>query len=191
MIWWFGKFSVRQASKVTKAKSPPVRRGGKDREKKARPPERAFLMTGFQSETDVFSGSFGLLSGVATLAFFARQGDRSPHSASHEFHQPLNDAFIGVNSGTGQNLAAIARASPAGDLFRAVAILLVVGDGVVECGQHNGREQFSCTIALFIVKGSAVNEIFHLVFLIVLALAIFGVTFLMTYPARFGYPEFA
>ena len=43
------------------------------------------------------------------------------------------------------------------------------------------------TIALFVVKGSAVNEISHLVFLVFLALAIFGVTVLMTDKVRFGY----
>jgi hypothetical protein len=43
---------------------------------------------------------FGLLRRIATFAFFARQRDRGPYSATHEFHQTRHNPFIGVDAST-------------------------------------------------------------------------------------------
>src|SRR5690606_25268505 len=75
------------------------------------------------------SGGLGLgfLGGEATLALLARQRHRGAHALGDEFHQPLHHPLVGVDAGTGQHLAPVARARPAGDLLRPVAEFLVIG----------------------------------------------------------------
>src|SRR6056297_2199572 len=107
------------------------------------------------------SGRFGLRRRVAPLAFFARQRDGCAHTLRDKIHQPGHHTFVGVDSGAAQHLATIARACPTGDLLGAVAIFLVVGDGVIQRGQYDGREKFAGTVALFRVQGRAIDEILH------------------------------
>ncbi len=137
------------------------------------------------------SGGFCLFGCMAAFAFFTRKSHRGAHTTTDEFHQAGHNPFVGVDPRAGQHFATIARASPTGNLFRTVAILLVISDGIIQRGQYNSRKKFTSTIALFIVKGSAVNEILHLVFLVFIALVYFGAEPLMTDQIRFGYPSFA
>jgi len=50
-------------------------------------------------------GGFSLL---ATLGFFARQCNRGAHTLAYKFHQTTDNPLVGVDTGAGQNLAAIA-----------------------------------------------------------------------------------
>src|SRR5690606_6031986 len=107
------------------------------------------------------SGGFGLFRGVTAFAFLARQCDGGADALRDEFHQPLHDPFVRVDPGAGQNLAAIPRAGPTGYLLGPVAILLVIGNRIVERRQNVRREKLPRPLALLVVECGAVNEIAH------------------------------
>ncbi len=88
---------------------------------------------------------------------------------------PFTTRSLGVDAGAGKHFAPVARPCPAGDLFRPVAILLVVRDGIIQRGQHHGSEQFAGTLPLFEVESGAVNEIGHeFVLFLLFSLVAFG-----------------
>ena len=108
------------------------------------------------------SGGFRLKLGcVAALALFARQRDRGTHTLGDEIHQALHDALVRVDPGAGQNLAPVARTCPACDLFGAVAILLVVGNGIIQGGQNDGSKKLAGALTLLVVECGAVDEVCH------------------------------
>ena len=119
------------------------------------------------------SGGFRLLCSIAALGFLAREGNRGAYTLAHEFHQTGDHPFVRVDTGTAQHFTAIAGARPAGDLLGAVAVFLVVRNCVIKCCQYHGSEQFAGTVALLVIKSSAINEISQLVVLsVILALVI-------------------
>src|SRR5690606_30680091 len=63
--------------------------------------------------------------------------------------------------GAGQHFAPVARPRPTGDLVRAVAVFLVVGNGVVAGRQNHGGKQLARPLALLEVEGRAVDGVEH------------------------------
>ena len=79
------------------------------------------------------------LGSHAPFAFLARQRDRGAHALGHELDQPLDHPLVRVDARAAQHLAAVARAGPAGDLFRAVSVFLVVCNRIVQRSQDVRR----------------------------------------------------
>ena len=110
---------------------------------------------------------------MAALRLFARQRNRGAYTFADEIHQTRYHTFVRVDTGAAQHFAAIAGARPAGDLFWAIAVLLVISNRVIQSCQYHGSKKFAGTVALLIIESSAINEISQLVVLsIILALVI-------------------
>jgi hypothetical protein len=107
---------------------------------------------------------------AAPLAFLAAERDRGPHAGGNKGHQPLHHPLIGVDPRAAQHLAPVTRPRPAGDLVGAVAVFLVVGNGVIEGSKDHRREKLPRPLTLFEVEGGAINEIPHFVVLYLLLL---------------------
>ena len=90
--------------------------------------------------------------GIAAFAFFARQRDRGAHALGYKVHQARHDTLVGVDPGARQHFAAVARTRPAGDLLRAVAIFLVVGNGVIQRSQNDGCKSLRARLPCSLLK---------------------------------------
>jgi hypothetical protein len=112
---------------------------------------------------------------VPALALLARQRDRGADTLRHEFHQALDHPLVRVDPGTGQHFAPVTGPRPPGDLFRPVAVFLVIGNRIVEGSEDDGGEEFARALALLVVECGAVNEIAHFVWSFFIALASVGV----------------
>ena len=75
---------------------------------------------------------FDLRGGVAAFAFFARERDRGADTFANKFHQAFDHTFVRVNACAGQHFATVAGPGPTGNLFRAVAVFLVIRDGIIQ-----------------------------------------------------------
>ena len=107
------------------------------------------------------SGRFGFFHGVTALAFLARQRDGRSNPFGDELHQTFDHALVRIDPGAGQNLPAITRPGPTGNLLRAVAIFLVIGNRIVQCCQNDCGKKFTRPLTLLVVECGAIYKIDH------------------------------
>ena len=92
----------------------------------------------------------------APFAFLTGQGNGRPDAALDECLEPVDDALVRVDSGTGENLPPVPGARPTLDDVRTVTVFPVIHDCIVKGRQDDCGKQLSRPGALLVIESRIV-----------------------------------